>query len=122
MTKKEKASQMQEMITRYSESGQSQKAFAADQGIKISKLRYWIRKQRGSTNELSGFVQIDGSSSKSIRLMFPNRIEFALHQHTPVNTLRALIDTIFMCTGDCKYIYNYFDAWGTFARIFYLFW
>ncbi|MGV8111834.1 MAG: hypothetical protein AB2L17_02895 [Lentimicrobium sp.] len=45
MTKKDKASLMQDMIARLHESGQSQKAFALGQGIKLSKLRYWIRKQ-----------------------------------------------------------------------------
>lgn len=91
MTKKEKACQMQNLITRLNESGLSQKAFAAEQGIKISKLRYWIRKHRGSADELSGFVQIGGSTGQSIGVRFPNGVELMLPQHTPVNILRTLV-------------------------------
>ena len=82
---------MQEMITRYSESGLSQKAFAADQGIKKSKLRYWIRKQGGSADEFSGFVQIGGSSAPSIGVRFPNGVELTLPEQTPVSILRTLV-------------------------------
>jgi len=91
MTKKEKVSQMHDLITRLNESGLSQKAFAAEQGIKISKLRYWIRKQRGSADELSGFVQIGGGSAQSIGVQFPNGVVLTLPQHTPVNILRTLV-------------------------------
>ncbi len=69
---------MYDLINRLNDSGLSLKVFAVDQGIKVSKFRYWIRKQWGSTDEFSGFVQTDGSSAKSIGLRFPNRIEFAL--------------------------------------------
>ena len=91
MTKKEKARQMHELITRLNESGLSQKAFAAEHGIKISKLRYWIRKQRGTDNELSGFVQIGRSTGESIGVRFPNGVELTLPQLTPVNILRTLV-------------------------------
>lgn len=91
MTKKDKAGLMQDMIAKWHESGQSQKAFALGQGIKLSKLRYWIRKQKVSSDELPSFIQIGGHTGQSFGLRFPNGVELTLPQHTPVNILRTLV-------------------------------
>ncbi|HPE35480.1 MAG TPA: hypothetical protein PLI65_11860 [Bacteroidales bacterium] len=81
MTKKEKAGLMQDMIARLHESGQSQKAFALGHGIKLSKLRYWIRKQEISSYGLYDFIQIGGHPGQLFGLRFPNGVELTLPQH-----------------------------------------
>ena len=80
MTKKEKASLMPDMIARLHKSGQSQKAFALGQGIKLSKLRYRIRIQEVSSDELFDFIQIGGHTGQLFGLRFPKGVELTLPQ------------------------------------------
>jgi hypothetical protein len=80
MTKKEKASLMQDMIARLHESVQSQKAFGLGQGIKLLKLRYWIRKQKVTSYELPDFIQIGGHTGQLFGLRFPKGVELTLPQ------------------------------------------
>lgn len=44
MTNKDTASHMRKLIKQFEASGQSQKEFASDHGLKEGKLYYWIRK------------------------------------------------------------------------------
>lgn len=81
MTKKEKAGLMPDLMVKLHESGQSQRAFALGQGIKLLKLRYWIRIQEISSEELYDFKQIGGHSGQIFGLRFPNGVEFTLPQH-----------------------------------------
>ena len=85
MTKKEKASQMAELVRIWKEGGLSQKAFAHENGLKLAKFRYWIQKQHNPEPEGPGFIQIGGSSVQAIGLRYPNGVELSLPLHTPVS-------------------------------------
>lgn len=91
MTKIEKASQMAALIRELKESGLSQSAFAQEHNLKLTKLRYWIRKQHTSDVGESGFIQIGGSSLQTIGLHFPNGVELTLPLQTPVSIIRSLV-------------------------------
>jgi hypothetical protein len=91
MTKIEKASQMKELVRKWKESDLSQRAFAHENGLKLAKLRYWIRQQHNLEPEGPGFIQIGGSSVQAIGLRFPNGVELSLPLHTPVNLIRSLV-------------------------------
>lgn len=90
MSREEKRKEMSMIVEQWQESGMTQKDFARSHEIKLSTLRYWIRKSR---DEFSGgdFIPLNLSSGQAIRLFYPNGIEIELPAQTPVHVIRYLI-------------------------------
>ena len=59
MTFQDKRAQMIPLVEQWHQSGLRQAEFAKVQNIKLSKLRYWIHKQRDEQTHGSGFIQLN---------------------------------------------------------------
>ena len=91
MTSSEKTEMMYTLVRQWEDSGLSQAKFAAQHNLTLVKFRYWIKKLREPVEEVSAFVQLNGFSTQSLSLRYPNGVELVLPSQTPVNVLNALI-------------------------------
>ena len=74
-----------ELVERWRASGKSQIAFSREEGIKIYKLRYWIKKWRESEQGF-GFVEITPKSA-TVKVIYPNGVMV----ESPIETVSRLI-------------------------------
>jgi transposase-like protein len=91
MNREEKRREMEDLIAQWRESGKTQKDFAKEHDIRLSKLRYWIRKNR-EEREPEGFLSFSLPGENSIRLLYPNGIELQMPAGTPVSVIRSLLN------------------------------
>ena len=91
MNREEKRREMEDLIAQWRESGKTQKDFAKEHDIRLSKLRYWIRKNR-EEREQEGFLSFSLPGENSIRLLYPNGIELQMPAGTPVSVIRSLLN------------------------------
>jgi transposase-like protein len=91
MNREEKRREMEDLIEQWKESGKTQKDFAKEHDIRLSKLRYWIRKSR-EEREPEGFLSFSLPGENSIRLLYPNGIELQMPAGTPVSVIRSLLN------------------------------
>jgi DNA-binding transcriptional regulator YiaG len=93
MNRHKKRVQMLDIVARWQSSGLSQAAFATEQGIKLSTLRYWISKTQQQVS--SDFEPLSFSAVQSqgavIQLRYPNGVELNIQSLAPVEYLRSLI-------------------------------
>jgi len=87
----EKRREMEDLIAQWRESGKTQKDFAEEHDIRLSKLRYWIRKSREEREE-EGFLSFSLPGENVIRLLYPNGIELHMPVGTPVSVIRSLLN------------------------------
>ena len=91
MTSSEKREWMYELVRQWKNSGLSQAKYAEQHSLTLVKFRYWIKRLNEPADNESGFVQLNGFSSQSISLRYPNGVELLLPAQTPVNVLNGLI-------------------------------
>ena len=91
MSRKEKREEMLTLVKRWQESGMTQKEYARDHGIKLSKLRYWIRKHREELTS-DGFIPFTLPTDNIIHLFYPNGIELQLPAHISPKMIKYLIN------------------------------
>jgi transposase-like protein len=92
MTTEERREKMQQLVSDWQQSGQSQKAFAEAHGIKLFTFRYWIQKQREQSQHTDGFLQLGAPlSAAAITIRYPNGTELQLPANTPLGTIKGLL-------------------------------
>ena len=91
MNREEKSNMMLSLVEEWQKSGMTQKDFARSHEVKLSRLRYWIRKSRKEA-EPEGFLPISLPGENSIRLFYPNGIELRMPAGTPVKVIRSLLN------------------------------
>lgn len=91
MSREEKSNMMLSLVEEWQKSGMTQKDFARSHEVKLSRLRYWIRKSREEA-EPEGFLSISLPGENSIRLFYPNGIELRMPAGTPVKVIRSLLN------------------------------
>lgn len=85
------------LVEEWQDSGQTQKAFCAEQDISVSVFAYWLRRyrDRGDTQELpeSGFVPIRMavSDSAALEVVLPSGAVLRFAQVAPLSYLKALL-------------------------------
>ncbi|QCR22342.1 IS66 family insertion sequence element accessory protein TnpB [Pontibacter sp. SGAir0037] len=73
MTHQEK---MLHLVEVYEQSGQSQRAFCQEQGLKVSQFIYWIHKVRKEKQPASGFMQLSAERAASyLEVIYPNGVQ-----------------------------------------------
>ena len=94
-TKSEKES-MYSLVHQWEESGMTQKAFAEQNNIKISKLAYWIYRKNDLTNRKLDFIEIPTntlpSAPQEIILKYPSGVELTLPVEFPVESIKLLLE------------------------------
>jgi len=89
------------LVESWRESNKTQIEFARENGVAISKFRYWVYKSRNinDTNlPSSGFIRISGNNlplkenGNAIRLYYPNGVSLSLPAGTSLSVLKNLID------------------------------
>jgi len=91
MSREERTTMMLDLVEQWRESGMTQKDFAESHEVKLSTLRYWIRKRRDEMSSGS-FIPLNLSAGQAIRLYYPNGMEIELPAQTPVRIIRDLIN------------------------------
>ena len=91
MSREEKREEMLAMVEHWQSSGMTQKEYAREHGIKLSKLRYWIRRHREEM-EPDGFISLPLPGDNAIRLLYPNGIELRLPAQTPAKVVRYFLE------------------------------
>ncbi|QCR24516.1 IS66 family insertion sequence hypothetical protein [Pontibacter sp. SGAir0037] len=75
----------------YEQSGQSQRAFCQEQGLKVSQFIYWIHKVRKEKQQVSGFMQLSaGPAAAHLEVIYPNGVKIKVPSGD-LNTLSRLI-------------------------------
>jgi hypothetical protein len=92
MTLQDKRSQMITLVEQWRQSGLSQTGFAQVQNIKLSKLRYWIHKQRHGETDGSMFIELNGLPSSGISIRYPNGVELLLPSQVSAGYIKMLIN------------------------------
>ncbi len=101
MTLQEKRTSMFALVESWRESDKTQIEFARENGLTISRFRYWVYKRRNISDgnlPSSGFIRIPGNgfsvsgANNEIRLHYPNGVWVSLPSGTPVSALKTLID------------------------------
>ena len=91
MSREEKREEMLTIVEQWQESGMTQKDYAREHDIKLSKLRYWIRKHREEMDP-DGFIPLSLPGDTAIRLLYPNGIELQLPGQTPPKVVRYFLE------------------------------
>ena len=91
MSREEKRKEMNILVEEWRESGMTQKDFSREHNIKLSRLRYWIRRNREEI-EPEGFVPFSLPGENAIRFLYPNGIELQMPAGTPVKVIRSLLN------------------------------
>lgn len=67
---------MLQLVEMYEQSGQSQRAFCQEQGLKLSQFIYWIHKVRKEKQAMSGFVQVSPPEPViQLEVIYPNGVK-----------------------------------------------
>ncbi len=88
---------MLDLVGQWEESGLSQKAFAAEEGINVHTFQYWITKKRRMADGLDtnrqqgGFLELPTGMNHAICLKYPNGVEIHLPVGTPLALIKGLI-------------------------------
>ena len=83
---------MTDLVLQWQYSGQSQKAFAATNNIKLFTFRYWIQKHREQQQSVgNSFLQLDMPSNTGISIRYANGTTLELPVNTPLNTIKQLL-------------------------------
>ena len=89
------------LVESWRESGKTQLEFAHENGLTVSKFRYWVHKSRNLSDSnlpSSGFIRVSENSlpldetGDEIRLRYPNGVLLSLPAGTPLSVLKNLID------------------------------
>jgi len=91
MSREEKRKEMNMLVEEWQESGMTQKDFSREHNINLSRLRYWIRKNREEMSR-EGFLSFSLPGENIIRLLYPNGIELQMPAGTPVKVIRSLLN------------------------------
>ena len=100
MTLQQKRISMFALVESWRESDKTQNEFARENGLTVSKFRYWIHKCRTQNSDVSssGFIQLSGNgfsvkcANNEIRLHYPNGVSLSLPADTSLSVLKNLID------------------------------
>jgi len=101
MTLQDKRSSMFTLVESWQMSDKTQIEFARENGLSISKFRYWVHKSRKlseSNLPSSGFIRVSGNNlplnetGDEIRLRYPNGVLLSLPAGIPLPVLKCLID------------------------------
>ena len=100
MTLQQKRTSMFALVESWQESDKTQIEFARENGLTVSKFRYWIHKFRTQNSDVSssGFIQLSGNgfsvsgANNEIRLDYPNGVSLSLPSGTSISVLKNLID------------------------------
>src|SRR6056297_118436 len=101
MTLQEKRTSMLTLVESWQESDKTQIEFARENGLTVSKFRYWVHRFRNlsdSHSSSSGFIRISGNNlplnetGNTIRLHYPNGVSLSLPSGTSISVLKNLID------------------------------
>lgn len=88
-------------VESWRESDKTQIEFARENGLTISKFRYWVYKSRNLIDKdlpSSGFIRISGNNlplnepGNAIRLHYPNGVSLSLPANTSLRVVKNLID------------------------------
>jgi len=88
-------------VESWRESDKTQIEFARENGLTVSRFRYWVYKSRelnDSNLPSSGFIRIPGSNlplnepGSVIRLHYPNGVSLTLPAGTSLSVVKNLID------------------------------
>lgn len=88
-------------VESWRESDKTQIEFARENGLTVSKFRYWVQKSRNLIDKdlpSSGFIRISGSNlplnepDSVIRLHYPNGVSLSLPAGTSLRVVKNLID------------------------------
>jgi len=92
MENQERYRQMEQMVSEWQQSGQSQRTFAQQHKINYYTFRYWIEKLVKKQGN-DGFIQINNkeATEAAICLRYPNGVELILPRHTSVDTIKGLV-------------------------------
>jgi hypothetical protein len=91
MSRKEYHDQMLAMVEAWRQSGMTQKQFTGQHNISLSKFLYWVKKSKESYQ--NGFVQLNPTSGSGIIVRYPSGIELMLPNETPLQVLKALVNS-----------------------------
>jgi hypothetical protein len=91
------------LVESWRESDKTQIEFARENGLTVSKFRYWVHKSRNSNSSSqlmtsSGFIRlpdknlIPNQTEDAIRLHYPNGVWLSLPAGTSINVLKNLVD------------------------------
>jgi len=87
----ESTTRMFTLVEQWQESGLSQKAFSALNGIKISQFNYWVRKHERINNKCD-FIQLLGSPpAKEIVLKYPSGVNLILPHDFAIEAIKSLV-------------------------------
>jgi len=82
-----KAEEMFALVEEWENSGQTQKVFCQEQGIKLGRFAYWLRKKRQNGESIGGFLPIRVSPpsqmAEPIELVYPNGVRMRVWQTEP---------------------------------------
>ncbi|MFW5886806.1 MAG: IS66 family insertion sequence element accessory protein TnpA [Bacteroidota bacterium] len=87
----ENREKMMHLVSSWRESGQTQKDFASEKRLSLSKFRYWVSKSKKERNEISPFIQLAPSANQEIQVHFPNGVELHLPPGIPLQEIKNLI-------------------------------
>lgn len=85
------------LVEEWQDSGQTQKAFCAEQDISVSVFAYWLRRYRDQDTtpqaQASGFVPIRMamSDSAALEVVLPSGAVLRFAQVAPLSYLKALL-------------------------------
>ena len=82
---------MLEHVALWKSSGQSQAAYARQEGINLHTFRYWVKKDLHGSQPFDGFLRVGQFPVAEISLRYPNGVELYLPVHTPAKTILELI-------------------------------
>ena len=89
MNLSKKRQMMLALVEQWQQSGKTQKDFAAENEIALSKLHYWIKKKRQQQPE--GFLELTSPCTSPVIIRYPNGVELQLSTLLTVNQLRDII-------------------------------
>jgi hypothetical protein len=101
MTLQDKRTSMHALVASWRESDKTQIEFARENGLTVSKFRYWVHKSRNISDSnlpSSGFIRISDNNlqlnetGNTIRLHYPNGVSLSLPAGTSLSVIKNLID------------------------------
>jgi hypothetical protein len=91
MTIVEKRSRMVDVVMDWQVSGASQKEYSRLHDLKLSTLRYWVKKLRKPDDRQPAFIRVGGLGAQGIHIRYPHGVEVVLPAQAPAGLLRMLI-------------------------------
>ena len=81
-----KAEEMFALVEEWEESGQTQKVFCQEQGVKVGTFAYWLRKKRQERESTGGFLPVrvrQDSGVEPVEVIYPNGVRMRVSQTDP---------------------------------------